>query len=102
MQFLARCKLIHEKIPTTDPDEIKKYTDRLNKSMGFSGKNIIRPCDLDPCPMKKEHIKGMMNQGISHQNLCKKLPLLTIVSFRFGEIYTTLEYGIQRFCQESH
>ena len=60
MQFLARCKLIHEKIPTTDPDEIKKYTDRLNKSMGFSGKNIIRPCDLDPCPMKKEHIKGMM------------------------------------------
>ena len=60
---LERCKLIHEAVPSTEPDEIEKYTETLNRDMGFSGKNIIKPCDLDPNPMKKEHIKGMMNQG---------------------------------------
>ena len=58
--------MIHESVPATDPDEIEKYTDSLNKAMGFTGKNVISPCDLDPNPIKKEHIKGMMNQGMNH------------------------------------
>ena len=62
-KLFDRCKLIHEKIPSTDPGEIEKYTETLNRDMGFTGKNIIEPSDLDPNPMKKEHIKGMMNQG---------------------------------------
>ena len=64
MLFLARCKLIHESVPTTDPASLEEYVEGINKSMGFTGHNIIKPCDLDPNPMKKEHIEGMMNQGL--------------------------------------
>ena len=82
--FLARCKLIHSKVPSTDPTEIEDYLSTLNSSMGFTGKNLITRSDLDPNPMKKEHIKGMMNQGM---NVLLKIPtsMKIFYCFRSGE-----------------
>ena len=88
MKFLARCKLIHEKVNSNDPEELQKYTTNLNEAMNFTGEDIIRPCDLDPCPMKKEHIKGMMNDEI-------KLILSLLPSF------TSFFSGLGKFMQRS-
>ena len=63
MEFLAHCKLINKKVPSDKPEEIEEYVQSLNKSMNFTGKNIITAADLDPNPAQVAHTKGMMNQG---------------------------------------
>ena len=63
MTFLARCKLIHEKITDEESKDIDSYVNSLNSAMKFEGKNVITPAELDPNPSLKEHVKGMMNQG---------------------------------------
>ena len=62
-EYLARCKLVHEKIPSKDPKEIEAYVKRLNDTMNFSDENIIRVEDLEPNEIKKFHKKNFMNQG---------------------------------------
>ena len=62
-QFLAKCKIIHEKLPSENPEEIKEYVERINKTMNFSGKNLITVEELEPNDIKKYHVKNFMNQG---------------------------------------
>ena len=71
-QFLARCKMIHAKVPSTDPEEIKDYVNNLNKTMNFTGKDVIKVEDLDPNEIKKFHVKNFMNQV--------KLPIITFLN----------------------
>ena len=63
MEFLAHCKLVNESVPSDKPEEIQEYVPSLNRSMEFTGKNIIITDDLDPYPAQVAHTKGMMNQG---------------------------------------
>ena len=62
-QFLAKCKIIHKKLPSENPDEIKKYVERINKKMNFAGKNLISVEELEPNEINKYHVKNFMNQG---------------------------------------
>ena len=63
MEFLAHCKLLNESPPSENPQEIEEYVKTLNKSMNFTGKNVITAADLDPNPAQVAHTKGIMNQG---------------------------------------
>ena len=61
-QFLAKCKMIHEALPSQDPEEIKAYVAKVNETMKFSGKNLLTVEELEPNSIKKYHVKNFMNQ----------------------------------------
>ena len=79
-KFLARCKMIHAKVPSTDPEEIKDYVDNLNKTINFTGKDVIKVEDLDPNEIKKYHVKSSppwavdIARGMFHQDNCLMMP----------------------------
>ena len=54
--------MIHAKLPSTDPEEMKDYVNNLNKTINFTGKDVIKVEDLDPNEIKKFHVKDFMNQ----------------------------------------
>ena len=64
--------MIHAKVRSTDPEEIKDYVNNLNKTMNFTGKDVIKVEDLDPNEIKEIHVKNFMNQV--------KLPIVTFLN----------------------
>ena len=54
--------MIHASVPSKDPEEIEEYVANLNKTMNFTGKDLITVADLEPNEIKKFHVKNFMNQ----------------------------------------
>ena len=57
--FLAKCKLIHEKIPHEKREDVERYLDDINNAMDFQGEDRIKFEELDPNSAKRAHIKGL-------------------------------------------
>ena len=57
--FLAKCKLIHEKIPYEKREDVERYLDDINNAMDFVGKERITFDELDPNPAKRACVKGL-------------------------------------------
>ena len=54
--------MIHESVPSEDPEHIKEYVAKLNKTMNFCVNDVISVAELEPSEIKKFHVKNFMNQ----------------------------------------